>query len=77
MKKTIFILFLLFKFKWLIKGLRMVDMKKNRDVLMKRYQKYLKELMSKREPSKLDLTQIGLISTFLNALFDLYKVDFE
>ncbi len=55
----------------------MVDMKKNRDVLMKRYQKYLKELMSKREPSKLDLTQIGLISTFLNALFDLDKVDFE
>ena len=53
----------------------MVDMKKNRDVLMKRYQKYLKELMSKREPSKIDLTKIGLISTFLNALFDLDKVD--
>ena len=55
----------------------MVDMKKNRDVLMKRYQKYLKELMSKRDPSKIDLTKIGLISAFLNALFDLDKVDFE
>ena len=55
----------------------MVDMKKNRDVLMKHYQKYLKELMSKREPSKFDLTKIGLINTFINALFDLDKVDFE
>ena len=55
----------------------MVDIKKNRDVLMKRYQKYLNELMSKCEPSKIDLTKIGLISTFLNALFDLDKVDFE
>ena len=41
----------------------MVDMKKNRDVLMKRYQKYLKELMSKREPSKIDLTKIDYIKS--------------
>ena len=55
----------------------MVDMKKNRDVLIRNYQKILKELKKKPEPSKVNLVQISLISSFINALFDLDKVDFD
>lgn len=57
--------------------LRMVDMKKNRDILLAGYRNYMNELASQKEPSKEDLIRIALVGNFIESLYDLDKVDFE
>ena len=59
------------------KELRMVDMKKNRDILLAGYRNYMNELASQKEPSKEDLIRIALVGNFIESLYDLDKVDFE
>lgn len=59
------------------KELRMVDMKKNRDILLAGYRAYMNELASQKEPSKEDLIRIALVGNFIESLYDLDKVDFE
>ena len=59
------------------KELRMVDMKKNRDILLSGYRYYMNELASQKEPSKEDLIRIALVGNFIESLYDLDKVDFE
>ena len=55
----------------------MVDMKKNRDILLAGYRYYMNELASQKEPSKEDLIRIALVGNFIESLYDLDKVDFE
>lgn len=59
------------------KELRMVDMKKNRDILLAGYRDYMNRLASQKEPSKEDLVRIVLAGNFIESLYDLDKVDFE
>ena len=59
------------------KELRMVDMKKNRDILLAGYRDYMNRLASQKEPSKEDLIRIALAGNFIESLYDLDKVDFE
>ena len=59
------------------KELRMVDMKKNRDILLSGYRDYMNRLASQKEPSKEDLIRIALMGNFIESLYDLDKVDFE
>ena len=59
------------------KELRMVDMKKNRDILLAGYRDYMNRLASQKEPSKEDLIRIALMGNFIESLYDLDKVDFE
>ena len=59
------------------KELWMVDMKKNRDILLAGYRDYMNKLASQKEPSKEDLIRIALVGNFVEILFDLDKVDFE
>ena len=59
------------------KELRMVDMKKNRDILLAGYRAYMNRLASQKEPSKEDLIRIALAGNFIESLYDLDKVDFE
>lgn len=63
--------------KKLIKELRMVDIKKNRDILLAGYRDYMNRLASQKEPSKEDLIRIALVGNFVEILYDLDKVDFE
>ena len=55
----------------------MVDMKKNRDILLAGYRDYMNRLASQKEPSKEDLVRIALAGNFIEQLYDLDKVDFE
>ena len=55
----------------------MVDMKKNRDILLAGYRDYMNRLASQKEPSKEDLIRIALMGNFIESLYDLDKVDFE
>ena len=55
----------------------MVDIKKNRDILLEGYQKYYFKLASQKDPSKADLIRMALITNFIESLYDLDKVDFE
>lgn len=55
----------------------MVDMKKNRDILLAGYRDYMNKLASQKEPSKEDLIRIALMGNFIESLYDLDKVDFE
>lgn len=55
----------------------MVDMKKNRDILLAGYRDYMNRLASQKEPSKEDLIRIALAGNFIELLYDLDKVDFE
>ena len=55
----------------------MVDMKKNRDILLTGYRDYMNRLASQKEPSKEDLIRIALMGNFIESLYDLDKVDFE
>ena len=55
----------------------MVDMKKNRDILLAGYRHCMNELASQKEPSKEDLIRIALVGNFIESLYDLDKVDFE
>ena len=59
------------------KELRMVDIKKNRDILLAGYRDYMNRLASQKEPSKEDLIRIALVGNFVEILYDLDKVDFE
>ena len=59
------------------KELRMVDIKKNRDILLAGYRNYMNRLASQKEPSKEDLIRIALVGNFVEILYDLDKVDFE
>ena len=55
----------------------MVDMKKNRDILLSGYRHYMNELASQKEPSKEDLIRIAFVGNSIESLYDLDKVDFE
>ena len=55
----------------------MIDMKKNRDILLAGYRDYMNRLASQKEPSKEDLIRIALMGNFIESLYDLDKVDFE
>ena len=55
----------------------MVDMKKNRDILLAGYRNYMNKLASQKEHSKEDLIRIALVGNFIESLYDLDKVDFE
>lgn len=55
----------------------MVDMKKNRDILLAGYRNYMNKLASQKEHSEEDLIRIALVGNFIESLYDLDKVDFE
>ena len=55
----------------------MVDVKKNRDILLAGYRNYMNKLASQKEHSKEDLIRIALVGNFIESLYDLDKVDFE
>lgn len=55
----------------------MVDIKKNRDILLAGYRDYMNRLALQKEPSKEDLIRIALVGNFVEILYDLDKVDFE
>ena len=55
----------------------MIDVKKNRDILLAGYRNYMNKLASQKEHSKEDLIRIALVGNFIESLYDLDKVDFE